>query len=233
MKSLKNQYEGVFVVTYGRSGSTLLQGILNTIPGYRITGENYNFAFKVFESYQALVDVKEFEFTKNASSPSHPYYGVPEIDLEEYLQSCATLIYNTLVPSGYRSTIKRFGFKEIRYMYIMDKFEPYLSFLMSAFPNSKIIFNLRSLDDVMKSAWWARADQVSTRIKMERADTAFMTYVAENPDHSFLIRYEDVVANNGRVADMFDFLGAAYVASSINETLGIEHSSISALSQKS
>src|SRR6478609_6549835 len=30
----------VFVMTYGRSGSTLLMGLLNTIPGYLIRGEN-------------------------------------------------------------------------------------------------------------------------------------------------------------------------------------------------
>ena len=30
----------IFIVTYGRSGSTLLQGILNSIPGYLVRGEN-------------------------------------------------------------------------------------------------------------------------------------------------------------------------------------------------
>jgi hypothetical protein len=30
----------VFIVTYGRSGSTLLQGVLNSIPGYLVRGEN-------------------------------------------------------------------------------------------------------------------------------------------------------------------------------------------------
>jgi hypothetical protein len=30
----------VFVMTYGRSGSTLLMGLLNTIPGYLVRGEN-------------------------------------------------------------------------------------------------------------------------------------------------------------------------------------------------
>ena len=30
----------VFVMTYGRSGSTLVQGLLNAIPGYLIRGEN-------------------------------------------------------------------------------------------------------------------------------------------------------------------------------------------------
>ena len=30
----------VFVMTYGRSGSTLLMGILNSIPGWLLRGEN-------------------------------------------------------------------------------------------------------------------------------------------------------------------------------------------------
>jgi hypothetical protein len=43
-----------FVVTYGRSGSTLLQGLLNSIPRYCIRGENYNAMFYMFRAYQQL-----------------------------------------------------------------------------------------------------------------------------------------------------------------------------------
>src|SRR5688572_1085508 len=35
-----HQLGHLFIVTYGRSGSTLLQGVLNSIPGYLIRGEN-------------------------------------------------------------------------------------------------------------------------------------------------------------------------------------------------
>lgn len=35
----------VFIVTYGRSGSTLTQSLLNTLPGYQIRGENGNLAW--------------------------------------------------------------------------------------------------------------------------------------------------------------------------------------------
>jgi hypothetical protein len=34
------RFPNIFVVTYGRSGSTLLQGVLNGIPGFLIRGEN-------------------------------------------------------------------------------------------------------------------------------------------------------------------------------------------------
>ncbi len=38
----------LFIVTYGRSGSTLLQGILNSIPGYLIRGENRAALFHLY-----------------------------------------------------------------------------------------------------------------------------------------------------------------------------------------
>ena len=35
----RDDFGYLFVVTYGRSGSTLLMGLLNSIPGYLIRGE--------------------------------------------------------------------------------------------------------------------------------------------------------------------------------------------------
>lgn len=37
-----NLKRNIFIVTYGRSGSTLLQNLLMTIPGCIIRGENHN-----------------------------------------------------------------------------------------------------------------------------------------------------------------------------------------------
>jgi hypothetical protein len=38
------KYGSILIVTYGRSSSTLLQGVLNTIDGVRVTGENFEFS---------------------------------------------------------------------------------------------------------------------------------------------------------------------------------------------
>lgn len=40
----------LLIVTYGRSGSTLLQSMLQTIPGAHIAGENYNALHPIFQS---------------------------------------------------------------------------------------------------------------------------------------------------------------------------------------
>lgn len=39
----------LFVVTYGRSGSTLVQGLLNSIPGYLIRGENRGVLYRLYQ----------------------------------------------------------------------------------------------------------------------------------------------------------------------------------------
>ena len=45
----------LFVLTYGRSGSTLLQGILNSIPGYLVRGENRQILFHLHEFHRTGV----------------------------------------------------------------------------------------------------------------------------------------------------------------------------------
>ncbi len=42
-------------MTYGRSGSTLVQGILDSIPGYLIRGENRDALPHLFAYHQTLV----------------------------------------------------------------------------------------------------------------------------------------------------------------------------------
>ena len=61
-------FEGyLIVVTYGRSGSTLLQSILQSIPGYSFTGENNNVLLPLFHAFLRAEDAKKrFGKTKKA-----------------------------------------------------------------------------------------------------------------------------------------------------------------------
>lgn len=36
------KFNHILIITYGRSGSTLLMSLLNTVDGVLIAGENYN-----------------------------------------------------------------------------------------------------------------------------------------------------------------------------------------------
>ena len=56
----RNDLSYVFICTYGRSGSTLLQGVLNSIPGYLIRGHGlYTWGPRMED---ALRQVEAFEF---------------------------------------------------------------------------------------------------------------------------------------------------------------------------
>lgn len=48
------RFGSILVITYGRSGSTLLQGILNSIDGILIRGENHNFLLRSLLVLQKL-----------------------------------------------------------------------------------------------------------------------------------------------------------------------------------
>ena len=51
------KFDSVLIVTYGRSGSTLLQGILNSIEGCLIRGENDNFCFALYQAHQSIKNI--------------------------------------------------------------------------------------------------------------------------------------------------------------------------------
>ena len=46
--SIERRYNFVFIFTYGRSGSTLLMGLLNSLPHYCIRGENNNLLHRLY-----------------------------------------------------------------------------------------------------------------------------------------------------------------------------------------
>ncbi len=90
----------VFILTYPRSGSKLLQGIINTIPGYCLRGENYSMLFYLFLAVRQCSMVKaHLPFDKSSegdeAGPRSPLFGVQNFDQRKergssVLRSCAT-----------------------------------------------------------------------------------------------------------------------------------------------
>ncbi|UCV16550.1 hypothetical protein [Quatrionicoccus australiensis] len=64
------KFKSILVVTYGRSGSTLLQGVLNTLPNVLIRGENHDFCWGLYLAWKSLIQTKT-GFGMNSSSPPH------------------------------------------------------------------------------------------------------------------------------------------------------------------
>ncbi len=221
-KACNLSYRYLFIVTYGRSGSTLLQGLLNSIDGVIIKGENGNAFYDLYTSYQKLTDYKHKD--KGALLPNQSWYGIGFLSEKDLLEQYRQLAYHILIPEKLENRDNFvFGFKEIRYDEVGDDFESYLLFLRKLFPESAFIFNTRNLVNVTKSGWWKNKDQQSTIENLQTLEQKFYRFYDED-EHSFHITYEDIVNKNNRLKELYSFLGAPYSQRTVDLILQIPHS---------
>jgi hypothetical protein len=135
-------FESILIVTYARSGSTLLQGILNSIDGVVIRGENENLCYSLFKAHEAIVSVHGRSSISSEKSTS-PFYGAGLMDERYFLKEAQKLLRRLLL--GKRSndkTMPCYGFKEIRYIRNLQDLPKYLEFLAKIFPSPCFIFNV-------------------------------------------------------------------------------------------
>ncbi|MEV4436260.1 sulfotransferase [Streptomyces sp. NPDC049555] len=212
-------YESLLIVTYGRSGSTLLQGLLNGIEGCEVRGENYNFCYGLFQSYKCLVG------TVRRASPrvEAPWFGTHWSE-EVFLRDVRGLVRRQLIGARDAGWPARcYGFKEIRYTDLGEEdLVEYLDFLVRVFPRLALVFNTRDLNDVVRSDWWQQ-DPAGSRAALARTDAAFRRYAADHVD-CFVIDYSDVIGRTQRLRELFSFLGAPYDDAAVEKTLAVRHS---------
>ena len=213
----------VFVVTYGRSGSTLVQNLLNSIPGYCIRGENNNALGPLARSWHNLSGNRVLgNLTRNqvATSAEHPWYGGEQINAGRFGRSLARVFTREIltVPAGTRVT----GFKEIRWTDDGASLPQTLNFLRSFFKNSRFIFNTRDHDEVARSGWWATMEPAKVKAKLVAAETAYKQYMARRPENCVHIHYNDYVADHTKLKPMFDLLEEPFDLERVDAVMGRE-----------
>ncbi|MFI3223401.1 MAG: sulfotransferase [Methylococcaceae bacterium] len=219
-------FSSILIVTYGRSGSTLLQGLLNSIDNCLIRGENYNFCYSLFEAYEALAKAKQEDYKKGRPSLKieSPWYGAASLDEDRFIEDARKLVFNQLNPDGLR--LSCLGFKEIRYIekkLESGKLHDYLNFLEKLFPNPAFIVLTRDHDQVMQSGWWKSRDSKQTKDQLETFEKNIFAYCA-NKTNTFSITYSDMVERSQNLAAMFQFLGVPYHSANVEKVLHTKHS---------
>lgn len=198
----------VFIVTYGRSGSTLIQALLNRIPGYQIRGENNNALAHLVRAWLAISNAKPMVGLRRlgtASPPDHPWYGAERVCPDVLGRHLAeTFVCSILQPDpGVRVS----GFKEIRFHDHPKLFPHYMRFIRSFFPNSRFVFNTRSHAAVAQSGWWKTVDPAVVFAELKTAERLFSTYAKNHPSHSITLHYDDYATAPDALAPLYDFLG--------------------------
>lgn len=218
----KLKYKGVLIVTYGRSGSTLLQGLLNAIPGCLVRGENHNLCYGLFSAYQSILRSRAEPTPDGGATPTSPWFGASALDPERFLADAAAIVRRQLLADVDPATVACLGFKEIRYPGLAD-LPQYLNFLETVFPDTAFVFLTRDLASVGKSAWWRDTKPEDVQRNLGRFEQTVRAW-AGNRKNFFNIDYSDLAGHGPRIAELFTFLGASYDRASVEAVLATPHS---------
>lgn len=215
-KSFPNLKGTIFIVTYGRTGSTLLQNLLMTIPGCTVRGENFNMLEPLFKVVGRARQAK-FTWGKNPTTPQDPWFGADLISPPALRRALVdAFVHHALCPP---KEARWFGFKEIRYDAFGDQFPEVLDFIRAMFKNATIVFNTRNVADVSASAWWKDWEPKKVANLVSTMDKRFADYAAAHPDCCFQTRYEDFSVNPEALRPLFDRLGEPFDPAAVRKVL--------------
>jgi Sulfotransferase family len=197
----------VFIVTYGRSGSTLLQKLLNSLPGYCIRGENGNGLFRLFQAWQDITDrpgVRFMRRTKRVTTASDAWFGVEAVDPDVLARALVKTFVDEVLrlPAGTRVG----GFKEVRWYKAANQFPAFMNFVHANFPSVQVVINTRNLDSVVKSGWWAKRPPELVKKNLGQAEELYAAYRAQYPDATIALHYDDYKDNPDAFAPLYAFL---------------------------
>jgi hypothetical protein len=193
----------VFVVTYGRSGSTLTQGLLNALPGTLVRGENNMFMLPFFRSWAG---VREFQEKNNDNAINNgsrsAFYGLDEIDPEDFVQASRALTLQALYGSADRSKVKVLGYKEVLWHRIKrDEVEEFFGWFEQIFPGASYVLNQRDHESVRKSGFWQNQEEQRVMRTLRRVEDMQQFLRETRPDRTHDVRYERITSEDQSVKD--------------------------------
>jgi hypothetical protein len=146
----------VLICATGRSGSTTLQRILNTIPNSNFCGENFGAVNSLLEFYKRLKHASINNVPGNFKPVSYERLIEKKIKpawYNSYNFDNTVHIIKTLITNLFKNNENTnvWGFKEIRYdngkINLIKEFK-------ELFPQTKVIIQLRDIKSQMKSGWF-------------------------------------------------------------------------------
>jgi hypothetical protein len=162
--------------------------------------------------------VERYGYVKT-SAPREPYFGIEGYSSDGAKRRIRDLFTAEVLlpPSG----ATHVGFKEIRWDY--PDLPDFLEWIVSCFGEVRFTVNLRNLDAVSASMWWAADPDAKSKLKaLEKLLLLSVESVA--PDSHYIISYDQYTNDIGALRGLFDWLGAPFDARAVANSLAIRHS---------
>tara|TARA_B100000674_G_scaffold324397_1_gene270425 strand:- start:377 stop:1048 length:672 start_codon:yes stop_codon:yes gene_type:complete len=204
----------IIIASTGKSGSTLLQRIINTIPNSNITGEKDGAIINILKSYKSLKlcfrgNLKDINcnhliknnkkifknydnFIKNNIKPC--WYN--SFDFIEVKKKIRKLIISILDNNENNIIL---GYKEIRFLENIEIIDEFIEL----FPNTKVICHIRK--DVKKQSnisWWNVTENAET--KLNNYNNIHIKYAKSR---GFYISYFEDLFTFNKVKKIFKYIG--------------------------
>ena len=196
----------VLICATGRSGSTTLQRIINTIPNSNICGENFGAINSLLEFYRRikhstknnipghLHPASYEEIIKQNIKPSwYNSYKLPQI-----VQLIQMTIINMLKNND---STNLWGFKEIRYD---SENINYITDFKELFPQTKVIIQFRENIEAQSNSGWHKDDKNAIPFLI-KTTKKLINFSLQNKEWCYLTSFERMF-NKNNLQNMFNFI---------------------------
>jgi hypothetical protein len=211
----------ILICATGRSGSTSLQRILNTIPNSNICGENYGAINSLLEFYRRI-KYASTNYIPGLLQPTS-YEELIEKNVKPswynsyHYQQIVQLIKITIINMfKNKETTNIWGFKEIRYdsgniTYIKD--------FKELFPQTKVVIQIRENIQAQSQSSWFKKDKNAIPF-LKKTSNELIEFYSQNKEWCYLTSFEKMFQINN-LKNLFQFIGCGenFKESEIKEIL--------------
>lgn len=206
----------VLICATGRSGSTTLQRLINTIPNSNICGENDGAINILLEFYRRIKHTTNMcngdlecikNYTENYDSSSSLYEKYIITNLKpawynSYVHDDIVQLIRQLIISMFKNneSTKIWGFKELRYVNEIHIIE----YFKELFPQTKVIIHIRENLLQQSNSSWHKKDPNSLQF-LEKYSSELTDFALKNQEWCYFSTFEKMF-DKDNLKNMFKFI---------------------------
>ena len=196
----------VLICATGRSGSTTMQRIINSVPNSNICGENFGAINSLLEFYKRI-KTTTFDFVPGHLRPAS-YEDIISKDVKpswynSYNFQQTVVMIKILITSLFKNkeTTTLWGFKEIRY----DNGDiKYLKEFKELFPQTKVIIQLRGNIAAQSQSSWLKKDKNAVQY-LNALNNIFYNFYNQNKEWCYFTTFEKMF-DMENIKKIFEFI---------------------------
>ena len=196
----------VLICATGRSGSTTMQRIINSVPNSNICGENFGAINSLLEFYKRI-KTTTFDYVPGHLRPAS-YEDIISKDVKpswynSYNFQQTVVMIKILITSLFKNkeTTTLWGFKEIRY----DNGDiKYLREFKELFPQTKVIIQVRGNIAAQSQSSWLKKDKNAMQY-LNTLNNEFYNFYNQNKEWCYFTTFEKMF-DMENIKKIFEFI---------------------------